>query len=313
MGRVLVLGGTGFIGSEVVRGCRGAGFEVRAVARRAPNEWACERAVELVLGEAEDPLLLDRALDGIDWVVHAVGCPPPAASTDHFESTADSVLGLDTLLEALRVRPGVGLTFVSSGGAVYGDALRLPVDEDMRCRPISAYGLGKLMAEDAIAAYSARYDIPVRILRVANAYGPGQDASSGQGVIGAMLRAAVDGGSVPLFDGGRAVRDFVHVTDVTKAVVALRPGRSEPQVVNVGSGVGHSIAQILSIVEAVTGSDLHIRWLPRRPSDVHAIVLDLTRLRKLMAWHPRVLEDGITQTWQELMGVAASSPDQLSA
>jgi len=109
------------------------------------------------------------------------------------------------------------------------------------------------------------------------------------------------------------VRDFVHVTDVTKAVVTLRPDRSEPQVVNVGSGVGHSISQILSIVEAVTGSDLEISWLPRRPSDVREIVLDVTRLQKLMAWHPRMLEDGITQTWQDLMGVAATSPDQLSA
>ena len=313
MGRVLVLGGTGFIGSEVARGCRAAGFEVRAVARRRPDEWASHRADELVLGDVEDPLLLNQALEGIDWVVHAVGCPPPAASTDDFESTASAILGLDTLLEALRDRPGVGLTFVSSGGAVYGNAVRLPVDEDMRCRPISAYGLGKLIAEDSIAAYSARYGIPVRILRVANAYGPEQDASSGQGVIGAMLRAAVDGGSVPVFDGGRAVRDFVHVTDVTNAVVTLRPGRSEPQVVNVGSGVGHSISQILSIVEAVTGSDLEISWLPRRPSDVREIVLDVTRLQKLMAWHPRMLEDGITQTWQDLMGVAATSPDQLSA
>jgi UDP-glucose 4-epimerase len=313
MGRVLVLGGTGFIGSEVVRGCREAGFEARAVARHAPDEWASDGPVELVVGEVEDPLLLDRALMDIDWVVHAVGCPPPAASTDDFDSAASAVLGLDTLLEALRVRPGVGLTFVSSGGAVYGDSRRLPVDEDMRCRPISAYGLGKLMAEDSIAAYSARYGIPARILRVANAYGPGQDASSGQGVIGAMLQAAIDGGSVPVFDGGRAVRDFVHVTDVTNAVVTLRPGRSEPQVVNVGSGVGHSIAQVVSIVEAVTGSDLQIRWLPRRPSDVREVVLDVTRLRKLMAWHPRMLEDGITQTWQDLMGVAESSPDQLSA
>jgi UDP-glucose 4-epimerase len=109
------------------------------------------------------------------------------------------------------------------------------------------------------------------------------------------------------------VRDFVHVADVAKAVVALRPRRSEPQVVNVGSGLGHSVAQVLSMVEAVTGSELHVQWLPRRPSDVHAIVLDISRLRRLMTWQPRTLEEGIAQTWHELTGVMASAPDQLSA
>ena len=310
--RVLVLGGTGFIGSEVVRACVESGFAVRVVARREPHDLTGGE-VELLLGAVEGPSLLRRALDGVDWVVHAVGCPPPAASADNFDTTADTVVGIDTLLEALRAQRGVGLTFVSSGGAVYGDVAQLPAHEDLRCRPISAYGLGKLMAEDSIAAYSARYGIPARVLRVANAYGPRQDGLSGQGVIGAMLRAALDDGSVAVYDGGRAVRDFVHVRDVASAVVALRPGASEPQVVNVGSGVGHSVAQVLSIVEAVTGSELRVRWLPRRPSDVHANVLDITRLSKLIAWHPQALEDGIAQTWQELMGVAATSRGQLSA
>ena len=310
--RVLVLGGTGFIGSEVARSFVDAGFIVRAVARSAGGHLPID-SVEFMPGAVEDPLLLDRALEDVGWVVHAVGCPPPAAETDHFDSTPGTVLGLDVLLEALRQRPGVGLTFVSSGGAVYGDVRRLPADEDMRCRPISSYGLGKLMAEDSVGAYSARYGIPARILRIGNAYGAGQDAASGQGVIGAMLHAAANGGSVPVFDGGRSVRDFVHVADAAHAVVTLRPSRSEPQVVNIGSGVGHSVSQIVSMVEAVTGSELHIRWLPRRPSDVHSIVLDISRLKNLMTWNPRTLEDGIAQTWHELMGTSASPPEQLSA
>ena len=313
-GRVLVLGGTGFIGSEVSLGFRQAGWAVSALARRpllSPS--AAAAGMELVLGLAEDPTVLHAALDGVDWVVHAVGCPPPAASTDDFDSTAVSVLGLDTLLEALRYRPGVGLTFVSSGGAVYGDVTHLPVDEETRCRPISAYGLSKLMAEDSIAAYSARYEIPARILRVSNAYGPRQDAANGQGVIGALLRAASTDRPVPVFDAGRAVRDFVHVNDVAKAVVALRPSRGDPQVVNVGGGVGHSVAQIVEVVERLTGAHLRIERLPRRPSDVRSIVLDVSRLKTMMRWRPRDLETGITQIWQGLSTGAVHAPDMLPA
>ncbi len=313
-GRVLVLGGTGFIGSEVALGFREAGWAVRAVARRpllSPS--AAAAGVELVLGPAEDPTVLHRALEDVDWVVHAVGCPPPGALTDDFDSTAVSVLGLDTLLEALRSRPGVGLTFVSSGGAVYGDVNELPVGEETRCRPISAYGLSKLMAEDSIAAYSARYGIPARILRVSNAYGPRQDAANGQGVIGAFLHAASTDRPVPVFNAGRAVRDFVHVGDVAKAVVALRPNQSEPQVVNVGGGVGHSVVQILEMVEGVTGAHLRVEWAPRRPSDVHSIVLNVSRLNTMMAWQPRDLETGIEQVWHELSTGATYSPGMLSA
>ena len=269
--------------------------------------------MELLLGPAEDPALLDRALEDVDWVVHTVGCTPPGALTDDFDSTTMSVLGLDALMEALRNRPGVGLTFVSSGGAVYGDVSHLPVDEETRCRPISAYGLSKLMAEDSIAAYSARYEIPARILRVSNAYGPRQDAANGQGVIGALLRAARTDRSVTVYDEGRAVRDFVHVGDVAKAIVALRPSQSEPQVVNVGGGTGHSVLQILEMVERLTGAPLRIEWHPRRPSDVHAIVLNVARLAGMMAWHPRDLETGIAQIWQELSIGALYSPDTLSA
>jgi UDP-glucose 4-epimerase len=293
VGRVLVLGGTGFIGTEVASAFQAVGVPVRSLARHAPVDP--DTSVELMLGRAEDGAVLEAALEGVDWVVHALGSPPPAASTDDFDSTARSIFGLDVVLEALRQRPGVGLTFVSSGGAVYGNVSRQPVSEETRCRPISAYGLAKLMAEDSIAAYSARYGIPARVLRVSNAYGPRQNPSSGQGVIAALLRAASTGGVMPVYDGGRAVRDFVHVADVARAVVTLHPLLAEHQFVNVGSGTGHSVAQLLELVEELTETTLHIKWLPRRPSDVDAIVLDVSRLRQIMPWQPRDLETGIAQ------------------
>jgi UDP-glucose 4-epimerase len=310
---VLVLGGTGFVGSGLARSFRASGWAVRTAARRIPDSAPVVAHTEHVLGSVEDSTFLHSAMQDVDWVVHAVGCPPPAASTDDFDSSPMSVLGLDPLLESLRERPGVGLTFMSSGGAVYGDVAHLPVGEDTRCRPISAYGLAKLMAEDSIAAYSARYDIPARILRVSNAYGPGQDASNGQGVIAALLQAASTGDPVPVFDGGRAVRDFVHIDDVARAVVALRPNGGDLQVVNVGSGIGHPVTQILEMVERLTGADVNVRWLPRRPWDVHSIVLDVTRLRGMMPWHPRGLEEGIARTWERFSGAAEISSGRLSA
>jgi UDP-glucose 4-epimerase len=307
------MGGTGFIGSQVVLAFLAGGTPVRTLARRPPADTSVLDQMELALGAAEDPALLDAALDGVSWVVHAVGCPPPNASSDDFFTTANSVLGLDVLLEALRARPGVGLTFISSGGAVYGDVVDSPVHEDTRCRPISRYGLAKLMAEDSISAYSARYRIPARILRVSNAYGPGQDGSNGQGVIGTFLSATATDEPVPVFDEGRAVRDFVHVGDVAQAVVSLRPGLGEPQVVNVGGGVGHSVAQVLAMVEEITASRLRVSWEPRRHSDVSSIVLDVSRLNGLLPWRPRQLSTGLAQTWESVAESLAAEQDTLSA
>jgi UDP-glucose 4-epimerase len=121
------------------------------------------------------------------------------------------------------------------------------------------------MAESSIAAYSARYDVPARVLRVSNAYGPRQNAANGQGVVAAFLHAAAYGDPVALFDGGRALRDFVHVADVARAVVTLRPSLGEPQIVNVGGGTGYAVWQVLEIVERLTGVPTHDRSASAAP------------------------------------------------
>jgi UDP-glucose 4-epimerase len=313
--RVLVLGGTGFIGLPVVQACVETGMSVRALARRpvTGQESSGLSGADLVLGSIEDPSVLSQALVAVDWVIHAVGCPPPVASIRHRDATARSVRGLDAVLNALRAHPGVGLTFLSSGGAIYGDAARLPVPEDTPCRPISAYGAAKLMAEDHIADHAARHGLPVRILRIANAYGPRQRVASGQGVVAAFLHSVASGEPVQVVDGGRAVRDYVHVDDVARAVVSLPPVLSDCGTVNVGSGRGHSVAQILDIVERTTGTRLTIDWLPKRPGDVQEIVLDVSRLRGLAPWRPRDLETGIAQTWQEHLTHSRWSPETLPA
>ncbi|HEY3810111.1 MAG TPA: NAD-dependent epimerase/dehydratase family protein, partial [Acidimicrobiales bacterium] len=213
----------------------------------------------------------------------------------------------------LRHRPGVGLTFLSSGGAIYGNPAHLPAREESPCHPISAYGASKLMAEHHIAVFAARHGIPARILRVSNAYGPRQSAASGQGVVAAFLHAAASGDSVQVVDGGRAIRDYVHVADVARAVASLPPEEGVCEIVNVGSGRGHSVAEVLDIVERLTGTQLTIDWLPRRPGDVREIVLDVSRLRARMPWRPRDLETGIAQTWQEHLGHSRRSPETLPA
>jgi UDP-glucose 4-epimerase len=304
IGRLLVIGGTGFIGSEVAREALETGMSVAVLARHAPSDWRRPwlPMADYFVGPADDPALLSRALTGVDSVVYALGSAPPSTPNPvSADSVAPTTATLISVLDALRDRPGVGLTYISSGGTVYGDVRTLPADEDTVCSPISDYGAGKLRAEQYVRRYSVNHAIPIRILRVANAYGPLQTAADGQGIIAALLEAALTDGHVTIFGDGHAIRDYIHVADVAKAVTQLVPRLDQPQIVNVGTGSGRSLRQVLEAVQQLTGSDFRVSWRAKRTSDVEAIVLDPSRLMQSVDWEPRGFETGISETWQQLL------------
>ncbi len=306
LNRVLVLGATGFIGREITRRLLQDGAYVRGTARRMPTKNASDYLIgsELLIGNVENVQFLDEALKNIDYVVYAIGGSLPAVSNQEPLRTITGALNvLLTLLDALRRLPGVGLTFLSSGGTVYGNAKSSPVDEDSPCHPITAYGISKLTAEHFLGMYSALYDIPVTILRVANAYGPAQASNRGQGIIAVLLQSAYSGTPINIYGDGSVVRDYIHVEDVAYAVVEIMKRNSSGMTLNVASGTGHSIRQLIELTEDITGTDISINWLEERTFDVKEIVLDTFRIRSLLDWMPVCLEDGLKVTWAEYIRI----------
>jgi UDP-glucose 4-epimerase len=298
--RVAILGGTGLLGAAVARRCIDEGWDVTVLARHRPDERteSLLDGAQLLFGDAMDVETLRAALDGAAHVVDTLGAPHPAASAAAQRSQFDPVLG--ELLAELRRRPDVGLTYLSSGGAIYGDAPSLPVNEETACHPVSPYGAAKLEAEERILATSRDVGLKTRILRVGNAYGARQRARTGQGVVATMLHAARTGAPVTVFGDGGTVRDYVDARDVAEAVVALRAHAGGPQVLNVGTGIGHRVLDVRTVVEEVTGSTIELRFEPRRSTDVTAVVLDVTRLAALVPWRPRSLLDGVADAWREV-------------
>jgi UDP-glucose 4-epimerase len=304
---VLVLGGTGFLGAEIAERYLAEGSAVTVVARHHPSSDRIGKlaGATVTLGDVRDELVLERALEDADHVVHALGCPFPAESND--DPVGDLLHTIPTLiqlLELLKLRPEVSLSFLSSGGTVYGNPLNVPADEMTPCDPITVYGITKLTAEKYISMYSERFGIESRILRVANAYGPLQSAERGQGLIAAFLEAAQTGKGVSVFGDGTALRDYVRVEDVAEAVVQISRFSDGPRILNVGSGRGHSIRDVLAMVRHVTGHALHVNWLPARPFDVKAIVLDVTMLRQLIRWTPVPLSEGVGRVWTHWRSLA---------
>ncbi len=195
--------------------------------------------------------------------------------------------------EALSKRPGVALTYLSSGGAVYGDPDRLPVDESEPALPMSPYGALHLSAELCIQAYARRFGTHVNTLRCANVYGPGQASDRDQGVIAIFLDRISRALPVSIFGDGLAMRDYVLVDDVAGVVARIVEDRIDAGTVNVGSGCGRTLLEVVEAISQAVGTAAILEHKPRRGFDVRSVVLDITRLCSLMPYTPTDFQHGL--------------------
>jgi UDP-glucose 4-epimerase len=304
---VLVLGGTGLIGSRVVTRLLKAGIPVTTLSRRgylggdpAPSQ------LRVVTGDVSDAAVLGDAIRDADQVVYAVSSGTPQIPSSTPLADMERAIGpLLVVLEAMRIGSGMRLFFLSSGGAVYGNPTSLPVTEDAPTAPISPYGVWKLAAEKYIAMYGHVYGIQYCIVRAGNVYGDGQVIRHGHGAVATVLQAAETSRAVHVLGNGDDLRDYVFADDLAHVLVELVTRSNLPQVINVGTGQGTSIRQLIAIIEQVTGTTIRAGHVPPRPFDVGSIVLDSNRLSTLVEWLPTPLQVGIAGIWKRLQGKEA--------
>lgn len=294
-GRVVVIGGNGFIGRRAVERLVESGHEVDVVGRRRVDD-----PVDGVRYHERDAATIgshDPLLDDVMAVVFAAtGMLPAASNHDPVGDAIASLTPLLHLLEALRSRPGTALVFLSSGGTVYGRPKALPLAESHTTEPLTSYGIMKLAAEKYIGMYGALYGVRSRILRIANAYGPCQPVGRHQGVVGEFIQAHLEGRPIRVFGTGAAVRDYIHVDDVARAI-ELAVGVDLPPLMNVGSGVGHSVSDLIQLLAAVSGRTPNVEHVASRPFDLDAVVLDVSMFRSLQFQPPIPLEEGLADAW----------------
>jgi UDP-glucose 4-epimerase len=307
---VLVLGG-GFLGSHIARDLIMRSYGVVVLTRSQPSGLAAHllSGAELVIGDAAVHTTLSRVLDGTDYVIFALSSLLPGEADQ--SARLDMSLTLDPLLELLdQLSNGsaVPVTILSSGGTVYGRATTFPTPEDAPTEPLSAYGITKLTAEKFVLRYSSMSGTPVRVLRIGNAYGPGQSSARGQGVIAAALECCLLGRPFIIFGDGGVARDFVYVDDLAAAVASLVDLTGGDAVVNIGSGTSYRLDDVLEIVGEVTGHKLAVERRAGRTFDLPRVQLDTRRIQSLVDFRPRALRDGILETWKHLTDWAEEPP-----
>ncbi len=297
--RAVLVVGAGFIGSHVARGFVLRGIPTMVLTRTQPigSTAALIAGARVVVADVRDPVVFDRSLEDVDRVVWcAGGLPPYDSNMRPIEDVGSSLLPLLSALRCIASRGDVETIFLSSGGTVYGSPSVLPVPEHHHTQPITSHGISKLAAEHYLGLYSELYGVRGLILRCANVYGPGQPSDRSQGLVATVLARAARNEPVVVFGDGTAVRDFVHVDDVVHVICTLAGRPSGPRVVNVGTGVGTSVDQLLDTVRSVTGRPIAAEYAPARRGDVHQIVLNIELLRSLLAFDPLPLAEGVERT-----------------
>ena len=313
---ILVTGGAGYVGSHASRMLAAAGHEVWVYDNLSLGHREAVARGRLIEGDLHDGELIEQVLSekSIDAVMHFAALTLVGESvSDPARYYRNNVLGAFSLLEAMR-RAGVARFIFSSTTATYGEPETIPITEKEPQQPINPYGYTKLVIEKVLADYASAYGLAYAALRYFNAAGAHPDGDLGedhdpethlipivlQGALGQRDQITVFGSDYPTPDG-TCVRDYVHVDDLAQAHLAAldRLQEGEGLHLNLGSGRGNSVREIVEASRRVTGCEIPVVEGERRPGDPPILVADASLARRLLDWEPRYtdIEQIIQTAW----------------
>jgi UDP-glucose 4-epimerase len=301
--RILVLGGSGFLGSHIVDKFLAEKHDV-AVYDLYPERFRRSPAgIKFYTGDFGNVGALDELIaTGFDAVIHCVSTTTPKSSNESPEFDIQSnVIGTLYLLDICVKRKVGKLVFLSSGGTVYGDiGAKDMVDETHAVRPMCSYGVSKLTIEHYLDVYRHLRGLDYVALRLSNPYGERQSPLRALGALTVFLYKTLKRQGVEVWGDGGVTRDFIYVRDVANAVY-LATVNPVFGVYNVGTGTGLSLREILSQIQTVVGREPSVTWMASRSFDVPRIVLDASKLRKATNWScVTSLQEGVAITAQWL-------------
>ena len=305
--RVAVLGGLGFMGSQICRELVNRGHFVRIFDKLYASHGLIsdfEGAVEVVEGDVSRPDDVLTAIADTEVVINLIHTTVPGSSMNDpgYDITSNVVAAAAWLqqLGKTRVRK---ILYVSSGGTVYGVPESVPITEDHNTNPICSYGITKLAIEKYTAMYASMFGVDYYLLRPSNVYGPGQRLNISQGVVGVLASRALNGETLEIWGRGDNQRDYLFIDDFVAAVMALLAYDGDRRVFNVSSGTGRSVLEIISILRKHVASFPEVVHVQERGFDVPINVLNPDRIRCEAGWRASFdLEPGIIRTLDWIKG-----------
>ncbi|MCB1020355.1 MAG: NAD-dependent epimerase/dehydratase family protein [Bryobacterales bacterium] len=296
--KVLVTGGAGFIGSNIVDGAINAGHDVSVVDdlstgnRRWVNPKSRFYEVDIRSAELDDVIAQEKP----DVICHQAARANVRESFELPLLYADvNVVGSVNLLESARKHGVKRIVYASTGGACYGEPEQVPVPENHPVNPLDPYGASKHHVEHYLFLYKANFGIDYAILRYPNVFGPRQDPRGEAGVVAIFAMHMLEGGEPKINGDGSQVRDFMFIDDVVSAnLCAFEKGSG---IYNVGWSKGTSVNEIFDSLKSATGYKGPKLHGPAKQGEVQRIYLDSRRAQSELGWQPKVgLDEGLSRT-----------------
>jgi len=302
MSKILVTGGAGFIGCNIVRRLLKEGHDVRVLDNFSTGQRENLEGVdvELIEGDLTSYHMVQRAIKGVDYVLHQGALPSvPRSVKDPIATTNVNVMGTLNVLTA-AFEEGVKRVVYASSSSVYGDTPELPKRETMFPQPRSPYAASKLAGEYLCRVFFETYSLEVVILRYFNVFGPFQNPHSQYAaVIPKFITAALKGEPVTIFGDGHQSRDFTFVENVVTANLAAleAPKSALGKPINIACGQSYTLLELVAMLEELLDAKISIVSKERRPGDVRHSLADISLARELLGYQPAVdFREGLERT-----------------
>lgn len=292
--KILITGGDGFIGSNLVPRLIAEGHSI-VVISNIKNSNSNNSEIIHVIGDFDDNNILNNYLPDVDLVIHlAYSTVPENSMKNPVFDIKSNVIPTLNLLKKMAEHNVKKVVFVSSGGAVYGENSQEGITEDSLLNPISSYGISKMMIENSIQLLARNFNMDFCILRIANAYGPGHTNKNNQGVINIWLHNVQNDLPIVIMGNGSVKRDYIHVSDIVEAFITVI-SQNISGVYNIGTSVGTSLKDIINLIETRLNKKANVNYIENRGYDVQCNILSFSKFNSISGWKPMVnIESGIS-------------------
>ena len=287
--------GAGFIGKNFVRYALKKGYALSVLDHQpCPEEFDGRlKWIQGEMGRKED---LVRVLENAKTVFHFISSTVPGDIIDESVELQQNVFQTLQLL-GLCVEKKIRRIVFTSSSSVYGIQNDLPILESATTSPISSHGIHKLTIEKYMELYQQQHGLDCKIVRLSNPFGPGQSIHGRQGFIAIALGRITSGKAMEIRGDGGTIRDFIYIDDVVQALDAMMQTRSHERVFNIGSGIGHSLNEVVDLLSRLTGIAIPVDYSPTRLVDIPISVLDIQKSWQILGFSPKIsLESGLEKT-----------------
>ncbi len=290
--------GAGFIGKNLTHWLIAQGHRVNVLDRNiCPKEFLGK--AQWVTGEFANNDNLRKTLGGVEVAFHMISSSVPGdGAIELVKGLSDNILSTIAFLDMCKVCDVKRVIFVSSS-SVYGLQTKIPIAESVATNPISAHGIEKLTIEKYLLLYKFLHGIDVRIIRLSNPYGNGQNLFGRQGFVAIAIGRLLKHEPILLRGSGRPIRDFIYIDDVSNALTLAGTLEYEPSVLNIGSNTGHSLRQVVKLIRDITGQTIETIPVESQKIDIPESILDVSLAQGCIFFKPNFsMREGLVKTLQ---------------